>query len=165
MAIILTKTDMPTSSNYYTASGTGSETITISGTDNLTIHTKKDLIKVQKRKTKSRQASINTDEFDNQVVDLKKGTDELIIRGYLEDETGETAWNKFWILRAMCSRGGSLTSVVIDNITFSSATQEAFLESITGIVNPKDNGRMDVNHADDRVRMDVSISLFIGDER
>jgi len=161
MAISVQKT-IP-SSNYY--SGSGDTTVTLNGVEDLTIHSKKDLIKIRKPKTKSRQSSENSDEFDNSIVDLKRGTDEITIRGWLEDDASETAWNKFWKLRAMCSRGGALTALIIDNITFNSGTQEVFLEDITGVLKPDDSGALNTNYQDDRARINVSMQLFVGDER
>lgn len=162
MAITIRKT-IPATSNFYTTGG--DVTITLAGVTEIIIHTKKDLIKIQKRKTKSRQASEDSDEFDNQIVDLKKGTDEIVIRGWLEDNDTSTAWEKFWQLRAMCSRGGALTSAVIDNITFSSSTQEAFLEDITATHKSDDLGALNTDHQNDTPRVEIRINLFIGDER
>ena len=162
MAISVQKT-IPASSNFYSTGG--DITITLAGVIELIIHSKKDLIKIKKAKTKNRQASENSDEFDNQIVDLKKGTDEIVIRGWLEDDTNSTAWEKFWQLRAMCSRGGAVTNLTIDNIEFKDSTQEAFLEDITATVKADDSGTLNTNYQDDRARVEVSLQFFIGDER
>jgi len=162
MAISIQKT-IPSSSNFYTTGG--DQTVTLAGVESIIIHSKKDLIKVRKPKTKSRQSSEDSDEFDNSVVDLKKGTDEIVIRGWLEDDSTDSAWEKFWRLRAMCSRGGALTNLTIDNIEFKSSTQEAFLEDVVGTVKSDDSGALNTNKADDRARIEISLSFFIGDER
>ena len=162
MAISVQKT-IPASSNFYTTGG--DQTITLAGTNSIIVHSKKDLIKIRKPKTKARQTSTDSDEFDNQVVDLKKGTDEIVIRGWLEDDSSDTAWEKFWRLRAMCSRGGPVTNLTIDNIQFKSATQEAFLEDVVGTAKPDDSGTLNSNRADDGARIEIALSFFIGDER
>jgi hypothetical protein len=224
---------IPTSSDYYGYGGL--VTINFAGIYSLTPHFKKSLIKVQKPKSKSRQSSSPSDKFDNNIIDLKKGTDEISVRGWLEDEnysgtataggattltdsgaswivnqytgatitilsgTGsgqsrtvasntstvitissawsvnpnstsvyliqKTAWTKFWQARAMISTGGSLTGLTIGNITFSSSTQEAFMEELTGNINPDDTGGINVNFGKDIARIDISINFFIGDAR
>jgi len=165
MAISITHDHMPTSSNWYTASGTGSESITLSGISKIVVHSKKDLIKIQVPQDAVTYTSKNTDEFENQVVDMKKGTDEIVISGYLEDDSTDTAWNKLWKLRAMCSRGGPLTNLTIDNVEFKSTTQLAFLEDVVGTSNPDDSGALNTNKADDRARIELVLSFFIGGDR
>jgi len=162
MAISLRKT-IPTSSNFYTTGG--DQKVTLAGTQEINIHSKKDLIKVKKAKSKSSQDSEDSDEFDNLVVDLKKGTDEIRIRGWLEDDGTDTAWEKFWRLRAMCSRGGALKTFVLDSITFDSDTQEAFLEDITAIIKPDDTGALSSSMGSNIARINLEIIIFIGDER
>lgn len=162
MTISIRKT-IPVSSNFYTTGG--DQTITLNGVTEITIHSKKELIKVSKPKAKARQTSSPSDEFDNMIVDLKKGTDEVIIRGYLEDDSTTTAWEKFWQLRAMCSRGGALTSLTIDNIIFSSTTQQAFLEDITAIFKTDDMGVLNTLTINGTARVEISMQFFIGDER
>ncbi len=162
MAILIRKT-IPSSSDYYTTGG--DITITLSGAYSIIPHFKKQLIKIKKPKTKSRQAASPSDKFDNQVVDLKKGTDEIVIRGWLEDDTTSTAWEKLWQLRAMVSTGGALTNLTIDNIIFSSSTQQAFLEEVTGTINADDSGEINVSAGKDIARIDVALNFFIGDAR
>ena len=137
----------------------------MAGVESIIVHSKKDLIKIRRPKTKSRQSSEDSDQFDNQIVDLKKGTDEIVIRGWLEDDSNDSAWEKFWRLRAMCSRGGPLVNLTIDNIQFKSSTQEAFLEDVVGTANSDDSGALNSNTADDRARIEIALSFFIGDER
>lgn len=231
MVISIRKT-IPATSNFYT--GGGDATIILAGTTKFIVHTKKDLIKINRRKTKSRQTSEDSDEFDNRVVDLKNGTDEIIITGWLEDEnfidstcdttsssttitcdssssinvgqlisgTGipansvvstvntpgavtsftisnaatasntntsltfeHAAWEKFWKLRAMCSRGGALTNLTIENIIFSSSTQGVFLEDIVATKEGDGTGPINVAVNSDTARLEVVLTFFIGDER
>lgn len=162
MVISLRKT-IPSTSNFYTTGG--DQTITLAGTTKIVTHTKKDLIKVNKRKNKARQISEDSDEFDNKVVDLKNGTDEIIINGWIEDDDADTAWEKYWRLRAMVSKGGPLTNLTIENIEFKSTTQEAFLEDISGIINADDTGSINVNKGDGTARIELTLKFFIGDER
>ena len=162
MAISIRKT-IPATSSFYTTGG--DQTITLAGVEEITVHSKKDLIKINKAKSKSRQTSEDSDKFDNSIVDLKKGTDEILIRGWLEDDATDTAWTKFWRLRAMCSRGGPLVSLIIDNLTFNSSSQEAFLEDITGIIKADDTGAINTTTSNGIARLEVSLAFFIGDER
>lgn len=161
--------------------GTTSCTITLSGVTEMTLHTKKTLIKIQIPKSKTTQTSGVSDKFANSVVDLKRGTDEIKIRGWLEDtpandssvdcdgndETAATtAWEKFWILRSMCSRGGSLTNLTIENVSFTTSTQEAFLEDIVAVVQADDTGVINTSSGGgDVARVNIDLTLFIGDER
>jgi len=162
MAITIRKT-IPSSSDYYTSGG--DKTITLAGAYSLLPHFKKDLIKIRKPKSKSRRTTTLSDKFDNNVVDLKKGTDEIIIRGWLEDDTTSTAWEKLWQLRAMCSTGGALTNLTIDNISFNSSTQECFLEDVAAVIKADDTGDIHISAGEDIARVDVSLTIFIGDER
>ena len=154
---------VPASSDWYTTGG--DITIPLAGIDQVTIHSKKDLIKVSKAKSESRQDSEDSDKFDNSVVDLKQGVDDIIIKGWLEDDSTSSAWEKFWQLRAMCSRGGPLTNLTIDNIEFDSDTQEAYLVDVLGVAKADDSGALNTNKLDDRARIEVALSFFIGDER
>lgn len=162
MAVSIQKT-IPSSSNLYTTGG--DQTITLSGVEEIVIHSKKDLIKIQKPKTKSRQTTEDSDEFDNSIVDLKKGTDEIVVKGWLDDDGTDTAWEKFWRLRAMCSKGGALTNLTIENIQFKSSTQEAFLEDVAGTVKADDTGSINSSFAAGTARINIVLSFFIGDER
>ncbi len=162
MVISIQKT-IPTSSNFYTTGG--DQTVTLAGTTKIIIHTKKALIKINRRKNKSRQTSEDSDEFDNQIVDLKNGTDEIVINGWLEDDSTDTAWEKFWRLRAMVSRGGPLTNLTIENIQFKSDTQQAFLEDIAGTIIADDTGSINSSKGDGVSRIELVLSFFVGDER
>ena len=162
MAISVQKT-IPSSSNFYTTGG--DQTITLAGTTKIIVHTKKSLIKINRRKNKSRQISEDTDEFDNKVVDLKNGTDDIVIQGWIEDDSADTAWEKFWRLRAMTARGGPLTNLTIENIQFKSATQQAFLEDVAGTIIGDDTGSINVSRGDGVARIELVLTFFIGDER
>ncbi len=162
MAISVQKT-IPSSSDFYTTGG--DQTITLKGTTKIILHSKKSLIKINRRKTKSRQTSEDSDKFDNQVVDLKDGVDEIIINGWIEDDAADTAWEKYWRLRAMCARGGPLTNLTIENIQFKSTIQEAFLEDVVGTIIADDTGVIDVTKGDGVSRIELVLKFFIGDER
>ena len=162
MVISVRKT-IPTTSNFYTTGG--DQTITLAGTTKIIIHSKKSLIKINKRKNKARQISEDTDEFDNKVVDLKNGTDEIVINGWIEDDSADTAWEKFFRLRAMVSRGGPLVNLTIENIEFKDTTQQAFLEDIAGTLIADDTGSINVSQGDGVARIELVLNFFIGDER
>ena len=162
MAVSLQMT-IPTSSDFYTTGG--DVTVTLEGVEDVIVHSKKDLIKIKKAKTTSRQDSEDTDQFDNSVVDLKRGTDEVVIKGWLSDNSTSTAWEKFWQLRAMVSRGGPLTNLTIENIQYKSDTQEAYLEDIVGTIKADDTGSINVAQTNGTARVEVVLSCFIGDER
>lgn len=152
------------SSDWY--SGSGDTTITLYGTNSLEINSKKDMVNIEKPKSKQRRTNNPSDKFDVEVVDLKRGTDSVKIRGWLEDDSNESAWNKAWKLRAMEVVGGPCTEVFLDNIEYSSNTQQAFVEEVIITANPTDtNGTLDTNMGDDRARIEIEISLLIGDER
>jgi len=161
--VISVRSTIPASSSFYSTGG--DQTITIAGANEVVVHTRKDLIKIQKQKSEATADKEDSDQFDNSVVDTKKGADEIIIKGWLEDDSSDSAWEKFWRLRAMCSRGGPVTNLTVDNIQFKSDTQEAFLEDVLGTVNPDDSGTLNVNKTDDRARVQVALTFFIGDER
>ena len=154
---------IPASSDFYTTGG--DVTITLEGVDTCIFHTKKELIKIQKAKSPARQDTIDTDQFDNSIVDLKKGTDEVVIKGWLADDSTSTAWEKFWQLRAMISRGGPLTNLTIENIQYKSSTQEAYLEDIAGTIKADDTGSINSAQTNGTARVEVVLTCFIGDER
>ncbi len=162
MVVSIRKT-IPTSSNFYTTGG--DQTISLDGTTKIILHTNKSLIKINRRKNKTRQASENSDEFDNKVVDLKNGADDIVINGWIEDDSVDTAWEKYWRLRAMCSRGGKLTNLTIENIEFKDTTQQAFLEDITGTFIADDTGSINILKDDGVARIELTLTFYIGNER
>jgi hypothetical protein len=162
MIISLRKT-LPTTGTYYTSGG--DVTITIIGVQEVVIHSKKELQNIQKPASKNTQDANPTDEFNNLILDLKKGVDEINIKGWIEDDLTDTAWNKFWKLRAMCSRGGSLYEVTIGDKVFSSSTQEIFLEDIQGTYNPDDTENIQTTKANGTARIQVRLNLLVGDSR
>ena len=163
MTTVSVRKTIPATSNFYTTGG--DQTITLGGTNKVIIHSKKDLIKINRRKTKARQVSEDTDEFDNSIIDLKNGSDEIKISGWLEDDDTDTAWEKFYRLRAMCSKGGPLTNLTIDNLEFKSDTQEAFLEDLVGTFISDDTGSINISQGEGIARIEVIMDIFIGDER
>jgi len=165
MAITITKT-IP-SSNWYT--DTGSTTITLAGVNNVIVNTKKSLIKTPVPQSKASQDASPSDEGKNYVKDLKKIEDTIKIRGWLIDQTDSSAWQQAWQLRAMSARGGPLSSLIIDNLTFSSATQEAFLEEVNFIAHPARTLGLDIADTSsasiDVARIEIDLAIYLGDER
>jgi hypothetical protein len=168
--ITITKT-IPSSSWY---SGTGSTTIPIYA-EEITVNTKKSLIKTSIAQAPSSQLT-GSDMGKSFIMDLKRVEDTIKIRGFLVDGTGsnQSAWNRAWQLRAMCSSGnqggdkGSLTSAIIDNLTFSSSTTRAFLEEVS-FVAPAEylNALGNISQTGNTgiAKLQVDLSLYIGDPK
>ena len=112
MTITISKS-LPSSSWY---SGTGSTTINLSGLDNITMNTKKSLIKIQVPQSSATYTATasESDTGKNYVKDLKRIEDTIKIRGWLADTTASSAWNQAWQLRGMCASGGVLTGMIIE---------------------------------------------------
>jgi len=163
MTTLTFQKNIPEFSDYYSTGG--DITITLSGVTRIVPHFKKDLIKIKKPKSKGRQSSTPSDKFDNNVVDLKRGTDEITVTGWLEDTAISTAWEKFWQIRAMIATGGALANLTVGDIQFTSASQEAFIEELTGTIEPDDTGGIDSSFANDSARINITINFFIGDSR
>jgi hypothetical protein len=140
------------------------------------INSKKALIKVQRPKTKSNQNSTTTDQSDNQVIDLKKLEQVIKFTGWLDDDATESAWNKFWKLVAMQTRGGALTSLTIGTSVpqifpssspaiYPTTTPQAFIESVTGNIASDDTGDITALHPAKPVRIRVDLDIYLGYER
>lgn len=162
MTISIQKT-IPNSDRY---TGSGDTTITLTDVNNITMNTKKALIKIPVPQSESSQDASPTDLGKNYVKDLKKIDDTIKLSGWLADGT-ETAWNKVWKLRAMCARGGPLTNLTIENIEFKSTTQQAFLEEINFIAHPQRAIGKDINETAGTgiARIEVSLTFYLGDAR
>ena len=182
MTVITLVKYLPTSL-YYSGSA-GNQTISLVGVNNITINSKKLLTKIQIPKTKSNQESTTTmtDQANNQVIDLKKLEQVIKFTGWLEDDDTETAWNKFWKLVGMQSKGGPLYSLTIGtsdplifptsngstvstNPVYPTTTSQAFIESITGIVESDDTGDITASHAAKPARIKVDLDIYLGYER
>ncbi|MHA1191941.1 MAG: hypothetical protein ACTSP9_06545 [Promethearchaeota archaeon] len=165
MAISLNMT-IPASSWYQ---NTGSQTITIHGANNFIMNTKKSLIKIQVPQSAATIASNPTDQAKNYVKDLKRVEDTMKIRGWLIDTTNSSAWEQAWQLRGMCASGGPITELIVDNLTFSSATQTAFLEEVNFVVNPTRTLQLDIADTSsasmNTARVEVDLAFYLGDER
>lgn len=170
--ITLIKT-LPASLLY---TGSGVTTINLHNFDSMVINSKKSLVKVQRPKTKTSQNATISDEADNQVIDLKKLEQTIHFSGWLEDDTTETAWNKFWKLIAMQTRGGALTSLTIGtsvpqvfpNTTpavYPTTTPQAFVETVTGNISSDDTGDITASHSAKPVRIKVDLDIYLGYER
>ena len=167
MTVITLVKTLPTS-YYYT--GSGVTTITLSNFDNMVINSKKNLIKVVLPKTNKTQTApaTNNDNPDNQVIDLKRVEQVIKFTGYLEDDTSETAWTKFWKLVAMQTNGGPLTSLTIGTavpLVFGTTVADAFVESVTGTIESDDTGDITVAFSTKPARIRIEIVFYIGEER
>jgi hypothetical protein len=163
MTISIQKT-LP-SSSWYT--GSGDTTITLTSVSEMTINTKKRLIKTPVAQSSGTQTSSPTDKGKNYVKDLQVVEDTIKLRGWLADDASETAWNKAWKLRAMCANGGPLTNATIENVQFSSSTQQAFLEEVTIIAHTsRSMGKaINVSAGTGIARVEVELTLYLGDPR
>jgi hypothetical protein len=157
-------------------SGSGVTTINLKNFDNMIINSKKALIKIQRPKTKKSQNITTTDQPDNQVIDLKKLEQVIKFTGWLEDDNTETAWNKFWKLIAMQTRGGPLTSLTIGTAVplvfpssfpavFPTTTPEAFIESATANIMSDDTGDITASHSTKPARIKVDLDIYLGYSR
>jgi hypothetical protein len=179
MTVITLVKTLPASLLY---TGSGVTTITLSNFDNMIINSKKSLTKFKKLKTKNSQNTGNTDLLDNYVVDLKNVDQTIKFTGWLDDDASETAWNKFWKLVAMQTRGGPLTSLTIgtsDKLIFPTSdginpsgspvypttTQQAFVESVTGNIVSDDTGDITASHSAKPARIKVDLDIYLGYER
>ena len=166
MVVTVTKT-LPTSSWY---SGTGSATITLSGVNSIIINSKKSLIKVQVPQSSTTYGGTgSSDKGINWVKDLKKVEDNIKLRGWLIDTTASSAWTQAWKLRGMSSSGGPVTSLVIEDQTFGTGTQQAFLEEINFIAHPNRTQGLNINETSSKsigiARIEVDLSFYLGDNR
>jgi hypothetical protein len=114
-------------------SGSGSITITLYA-DEVSMHTKKEMLKLALPRTKGTHGT--SDNPRGYVVDLNKCQETFSIKGWIEDDASYTAWEKVWMLRAMCTTGGPVGTLTIGDKTFSSSTKEAFLESVIWTISP-----------------------------
>lgn len=165
MTITVTKT-IP-ESDWYT--DTGSTTITLAGVNSIIMNTKKSLIKIPVPQSKATQDASPSDKGKNYVKDLQKIEDTMKIRGWLVDQTDSSAWQQAWQLRAMSARGGPVTSLIVDNLTFSDATQEAFLEEVNFITHPARTLGLDISETSSastaKARVEIDLTFYLGDER
>jgi hypothetical protein len=165
MAITVNKT-IP-SSDFYT--DTGSVTISLAGVNSITVNSKKNLLKIQIPQSKSSQDSSPSDVGTNYVKDLKKIEDNIKIRGWLVDQTDSSAWQQAWQLRAMSSRGGPVNTLIIENLTFDTSSQQAFLEEVNFIAHPARTLGLRIDETSSASvgvnRIEVDLSFYLGDER
>ncbi len=165
MTITVNKT-IP-SSSWYT--DTGSVTIALSGVNNIIVNSKKSLIKIQVPQASSTQDTTPTDMGKNYVKDLKKVEDTIKIRGWLIDQTDSSAWQQAWQLRAMSARGGPVNSLIIENLTFDTSSQQAFLEEVNFIAHPLRTKALRINETSsssvDVARIEVDLTFYLGDKR
>jgi len=120
-------------SQYSWYSGSGSIKIDFYA-DEISMHTKKDMIKIPLPKTKSMYGA--NDNPRGFIKDLGKCQETIAIKGWIEDDSTYSAWNKVWMLRGMCTTGGPVVNLTIGDKEFTSATKDAFLESVIWTLSP-----------------------------
>ena len=154
-------------SDWYT--GTGSTTISLSSVNNITMNSKKSLIKIPVLQSEPTQIAEPSDKGTTVVKDLKEIADTMKIRGWVVDKTDSSAWNQAWQLRGMIASGGPVTSLIVENLTFSSATQQAFLEEVSFIAHPLRAKGLTIDQtSSDSVniaRLEIDLTFFMGDKQ
>jgi hypothetical protein len=152
---------LPTSSWY---PGTGSYTITLSSVNSIIVNTKKTL-----NKTQVPSLTASSDKGINWVKDLKKVEDNIKLRGYLSDNTASSAWVQAWRLKGMSSSLGPVTSLVIENLTFGTGSQQAYLEQVNFIGLPNRVQSLKINETSSKsigvARIEVDLNFYLGDAR
>ena len=159
---ISVKKSIPSSVFY---SGSGETEIILRGVNEIIANTKKSLIKMQIPRSSGRQTSNPTEFGDNRIKDLQRVEDTLKFRAFLEDDDSETAWNKYWKLRAMCATGGALSELVIENLTFDSSTVSAFIEEVSGTLPSFQGKRLNENSNLNAGRIEIDITFYLGEAR
>lgn len=180
MTKVLFKKDIPTTGFGYTSGGAGTKVLL--ELISIDFNTKKSLIKYVIRKSKARQTTASGGEdVYGKVVDLKNINETIVLHGWLQDDSAETAWNKYWKLRAMATVGGSLTYMKIKDsdfvITDNEDTKEVLefktgtttgtgpnIEEVTGSIKSDDTGTIDTGITD-VARIEIAITIFLGDIR
>lgn len=164
------------SSNWYSG---GKQTATIYfHAEEITVNTKKSLIKISQPSAGASQNNNQTDTSKSYIYDLKRVEDTIHVRGWLVDDSTSSAWEKAWKLRAMCVSGnidgdkGALTEFVMNNITFSSSTQRVYLESVTFIAKPygsaqnlSDNTMTGQGDNTKTARIECTLDFYVGDPK
>lgn len=163
--ISVTKT-LPTSSFY---SGSGATTITLSGMNSMIFNSKKSLLKIQIPSSPNNVLNTGSDWGVNYVKDLKKVEDNIKINGWLVDTIDSSAWTKLWKLRAMSSVGGPVSSLVVEDKTFNTGSQSAYLEEVNFIAHPNRVQGLTINNTSSAsigiARIEVDLSFYLGTAR
>lgn len=141
--------------------------IILNGAQQISGSSKKKLIKVKIKESSSTQDANPSDGINTRIVDLKDIEETIKVRGWLEDDSTETAWSKYWKLRAMMVRGGPLYTLVIDNITFGSTTWDVFLEEVAWIVDPTNGSALNTSEEGfgPSARITADLAFYMGNER
>jgi len=164
MAITVSK-NIPTSSWY---TGSGDTTITLTS-EEIIMNTKKSLLKIQIPQSDATQTNNPTDKGLNYVKDFQRIEDTIKVRGWLTDTTDSSAWTKAWKLRAMCAKGGPVSSLIIEDQSFTSSTQQAFLEEVNWIAHPNRTQGLTIDQTDsssmNKARIEASLTFYLGDQR
>jgi hypothetical protein len=156
------------SSSWYT--GTGSSVISLAGVTEIISNTKKSLIKIQIPQSSGSYTSTLTDRGKNYVKDLKRVEDTIKIRGWLIDTTASSAWNQAWQLRGMAAKGGPIDLFTIENITFNTSSQQAFLEEVNFIAKSSESQPLglrinETGSIKGLARIEIDLQVYLGDNR
>lgn len=168
MTISLSCSNLPSSSWY---SGTGSTNIVLSGAIEIIANSKKSLTKTpQPQASSSYLTGVNfSDKGKNKVIDLKKIEDTIKLRGWLIDTTSSSAWNQAWQLRGMAVKGGPIDLLTIENLSFNTSSQQAWLEEVNFIASPARALGLKINETSSasigKPRIQVDLSIYLGDTR
>lgn len=184
MTKILFKKTIPSTGFGYTGAQTpptGTK-ILVEGIS-MDFNTKKSLIKFVLRKSKSRQTSDSGGEdVYGKVVDLKNINETIVIHCWLEDDATDTAWNKYWKLRAMVTVGGMIdymklkeedfvigdnedSKEILEFKTSSTTGTGINIEELTGSIKSDDTGTINATENTGTARIEVAITIFLGDVR
>jgi len=141
--------------------------ITLNGAQQISGSSKKKLIKIKVKQSPNTQNTTPSDDINTKIVDLKELEETIKVRGWLEDDSTETAWSKYWKLRAMMARGGALYTLVIDNVTFGSTTWEVYLEEVAWIVDPTNGSTLNTSEIGfgDSARITIDLAFYMGNSR
>lgn len=163
--ITVTKT-LPTSSWY---AGSGATTITLSSVNKIIVNSKKSLLKIQIPRAPSSAQNTSSDRGTNYVKDLKRVEDNIKLGGWLIDTTDSSAWTKAWKLRAMSVVGGPITSFVVEDQTFGTGSQQAFLEEVSFISHPNRVQGLTIQNTSSAsmgiARIEIDLNFYLGDSR
>lgn len=182
MTKVLIKKDIPSTGFGYTGGGAGTK-IQLELIEIIS-HTKKSLVKFTIPKTKSKQTPTTSggENVYGNVIDLKKIEESIVLRCWLEDDATETAWNKYWKIRAMTTVGGALSYLRIkqgdfdiltdgetdkDILLFSSNTtgMSPNIEDLTGSIKPDDTGSINTSAGTGTARIEITLNILLGDIR
>lgn len=144
----------------------------LDGVNEVTIHSKKNTLTTRPGVSKSRE-EYSLDKYATKMKDLKKGDEEMIIKGWITDKKNETAWNQLWKLRAMVTSGGPLNYFEMDNILFKKTDTSdlkedvfAWLVDVSGTFVSDDTGSIHYNNLGEQIgRIEISLKIVLAREQ